>query len=226
MLSRTTSIANLREVTTERPYHHGNLRRALLAAAERTVRDRGVQDLSLRELAREIGVSHGAPRRHFPDRQALLDALAQTGFERLGAELRGAADGAGDEFQARLEATAAAYIRFATADPALLDLMFASKHRETQPTLHEEMERAFSVMMELIQQGQAAGRLQPGDPESVGLVLFSTIQGIAALLTAGMISPDQLDNLTSDAIAYFLRGSRTSQRGVVSATSSRGSPDS
>jgi len=105
MLSRTTSIANLREVTTERPYHHGNLRRALLAAAERTVRDRGVQDLSLRELAREIGVSHGAPRRHFPDRQALLDALAQTGFERLGAELRGAADGAGDEFQARLEAT-------------------------------------------------------------------------------------------------------------------------
>ena len=68
---------------TERPYHHGNLRGALLDAAERTVRERGVQALSLRELAREIGVSHGAPRRHFPDRQALLDALAESGFERL-----------------------------------------------------------------------------------------------------------------------------------------------
>jgi AcrR family transcriptional regulator len=194
---------------TERPYHHGNLRSALLAAAERTVRERGVENLSLRELAREIGVSHGAPRRHFPDRQALLDALAQTGFERLGAELRAAADRAGDEFQPRLEATATAYIRFATANPALLDLMFASKHRASEPSLHEAMERAFSVMMDLILQGQAIGWLQPGDPERVGLVLFSTIQGIAALLTAGMITPDQRNGLTTDAIAHFLRGSRT-----------------
>jgi AcrR family transcriptional regulator len=194
---------------TERPYHHGNLRSALLAAAERTVRERGVENLSLRELAREIGVSHGAPRRHFPDRQALLDALAEMGFERLGAELRAAADRAGDEFQPRLEATATAYIWFATANPALLDLMFASKHRATEPSLNEAMERAFSVMMDLILQGQAIGRLQPGDPERVGLVLFSTIQGIAALLTAGMITPDQLNELTTDAIAHFLRGSRT-----------------
>ena len=116
---------------------------------------------------------------------------------------------AGDEFQPRLEATAAAYIRFATTDPALLDLMFASKHRATEPSLHDAMERAFSVMMEVIVQGQAIGRLQPGDPERVGLVLFSTIQGIAALLTAGMITPEQLDELTTDAIAHFLRGSRT-----------------
>ena len=194
---------------TERPYHHGNLRSALLAAAERTVRERGVQELSLRELAREVGVSHGAPRRHFPDRQALLDALAQSGFERLGAELRAAANRAGGEFQPRLEATAAAYIRFATTDPALLDLMFASKQRATQPSLHDAMERAFLVMIELILQGQAIGRLQPGDPERVGLVLFATIQGIAALLTAGMITPEQLDELTTDAIAHFLRGSRT-----------------
>jgi AcrR family transcriptional regulator len=192
---------------TERPYHHGNLRSELLAAAERTVRERGVQDLSLRELAREVGVSHGAPRRHFPDRQALLDALAESGFDRLGAELRAAADRAGDEFQPRLEAIAAAYIRFATADPALLDLMFASKHRATQQSLDDAMERAFLVLIELILQGQAIGRLQPGDPERIGFVLFSTIQGITALLTAGMITPEQLDELTTDAIANFLRGS-------------------
>ena len=102
---------------TERPYHHGNLREALLEQAERTLRERGVEALSLRELAREVGVSHGAPRRHFPDRQALLDALAEAGFERLGAELRAAADGAGEDFEPRLRATAAAYVRFATARP-------------------------------------------------------------------------------------------------------------
>ena len=193
---------------TERPYHHGNLRTALLEQAERTVRERGVQDLSLRELAREVGVSHGAPRRHFPDRQALVDALAQAGFERLGTELRRAADGAGEDFQARLGATAAAYVRFATRDAALLELMFAGKHREPAGALHEAAERAFSVLFELIEQGQAEGVLEAGEPERVGLVLFATIQGIAALVTGGMIDDAQLDGLLADAVAHFLRGSR------------------
>ncbi len=192
----------------ERPYHHGNLRTALLEQAERTVRERGVQALSLRELAREAGVSHGAPRRHFPDRQALLDALAQAGFERLGAELRSAMAGAGDDFQERLRATAAAYVRFATRDAALLELMFAGKHGEQSGALHEAAERAFSVMLELIEQGQVEGALERGEPERVGLVLFATIQGIAALVTGGMVDAERLDELVADAAAHFLRGSR------------------
>jgi AcrR family transcriptional regulator len=193
---------------TERPYHHGNLRTALLEQAERTVRDRGAQDLSLRELAREVGVSHGAPRRHFPDRQALLDALAEAGFERLGAELRIAADGAGEEFQARLRTTAATYVRFATRDAELLELMFAGKHREQSGALHEAADRAFGVILELIEQGQAEGALERGEPERVGLVLFATIQGIAALVTGGMVQAGQLDELVADATGHFLRGSQ------------------
>jgi AcrR family transcriptional regulator len=192
----------------ERPYHHGNLRSALLDAAERTMRERGVQELSLRELAREVGVSHGAPRRHFADRQALLDALAENGFERLRRELRAAAGDAGDDFETRLRETGAAYIRFATRDPALLELMFAGKHRDDADSLQEAAERAFAVMLELILQGQADGRLEPGDPERVGFVLFATIQGIASLLTSGMVAPEQLDELLTDSIAHFLRGSR------------------
>jgi|CZKG01.1.fsa_nt_gi AcrR family transcriptional regulator len=192
---------------TDRPYHHGNLRTALLAEAERTVRERGVQELSLRELARQVGVSHGAPRRHFPDRQALLDALAEAGFARLGAELRSAIDGAGEEFEARLHATAAAYVRFATRDAALLELMFASKHGKQSGALHEAADRAFSVMLELIEQGQAEGILDHGEPERVGLVLFATIQGIAALVSSGMVDAEQLDELVADATAHFVRGS-------------------
>lgn len=192
----------------ERPYHHGNLRTALLAQAERTVRERGVQDLSLRQLARDVGVSHGAPRRHFPDRQALLDALAEAGFARLGAELRSAVVDAGEDFQARLRATATAYIRFATRDAALLELMFAGKHQAQSGALQEAADRAFSILLELIEQGQADGVLEPGEPERVGLVLFATIQGIAALITGGMIHAEQLDDLVADAIAHFLRGSR------------------
>jgi AcrR family transcriptional regulator len=194
---------------SERPYHHGNLRQALLTQAERTVRERGVQALSLRELARVLGVSHGAPRRHFPDRQALLDALAEAGFERLGNELQAAVDGAGDDFQARLRATATAYVRFATDDAALLELMFAGKHGEHSSALDEAASRAFAVMLELILQGQADGVLEAGPSERVGLVLFATIQGIAALVTGGIIDAAQLDELVSDAIAHFLKGSRT-----------------
>ena len=192
---------------SERPYHHGNLRAELLAHAERTVRERGVGELSLRELAREAGVSHGAPRRHFPDRQALLDALAEAGFARLGEELREAFDSAGNEFQARLQATAAAYIRFATRDAALLELMFAAKHEQPTGELQTVAENTFAVLLELIEQGQREGVLESGDPERVGMVLFATIQGIAALVTGGMVGAEQLDALLADAVAYFLRGS-------------------
>jgi AcrR family transcriptional regulator len=191
----------------ERPYHHGNLRTALLEQAERTVRERGVQELSLRELARDVGVSHGAPRRHFPDRQALLDALAIAGFDRLGSELREAMDGAGENFRARVQATATAYIRFATRDAALLELMFAGKHQQPSGELQTAAESAFAVMLELIEQGQREGALDSGERERVGLVLFATIQGIAALVTGGMVAAEQVDELVADAIAHFLRGS-------------------
>ena len=134
--------------------------------AERTRPRARQRELSLRELAREVGVSHGAPRRHFPDRQALLDALAEAGFARLGAELRAALDGAGDDFEARFRATAAAYVRFATRDAALLELMFAGKHREESGTLHDAAERAFAVILELIQQGQQTARWSRAIPSA------------------------------------------------------------
>jgi AcrR family transcriptional regulator len=196
-------------VVTERPYHHGNLRKALLDQAERTVRERGIDALSLRELARDVGVSHAAPRRHFADRQALLDALGEAGFDRLGRELRAAVDGAGDDYEARLFATANAYVRFATDDAALLALMFAAKHGEHADEMSEAADRAFAVMLELILHGQELGALEPGDPERVGIVLFATMQGIAALITGGMLEADRLDEVVSDAITRFLRGSRT-----------------
>jgi AcrR family transcriptional regulator len=192
----------------QRPYHHGNLRAALLAQAEQTLRKQGLEGLSLRELARQIGVSHGAPRRHFADRQTLLDALAESGFTRLGAELRGAAESAGEGYEARLRATATAYVRFAIRDAALLELMFASKQHEQAGALHEAADRAFSVILELIEEGQSNAALEPGDPEHIGLLLFATVQGLAALVTAGIVAPEQVDSLVGDATARFLHGPR------------------
>ena len=117
----------------DRPYHHGRLRTELLAEAERTLREQGIEALSLRDLARQAGVSHAAPRRHFADRQALLDALAEAGFARIGDEVCAAIDGAGEDYEARLRAAAAAYVRFATQDAALVELMFAPRAEAGQP---------------------------------------------------------------------------------------------
>jgi AcrR family transcriptional regulator len=192
----------------DRPYHHGNLRAALLAQAEQTLRQHGLDGLSLRELARQIGVSHGAPRRHFADRQAMLDALAESGFARLGTQLRTAAESAGDDYEARLRAAGLAYVRFAIGDAALLELMFAGKEREQAGALREAADRAFSVILELIEEGQANGALEPGEPERIGLLLFATMQGVAALVTVGIVAPAQVDSLVADAIGRFLHGPR------------------
>lgn len=201
---------------TARAYHHGNLRAALLEQAERNVREQGVDHLSLRELARQVGVSHAAPRRHFPDRQALLDALAESGFARLGAELRRAMDRAGEQFEPRLRATASAYVRFATRDAALLELMFAGKHSEPSAAVQETALGALSVLLELVEQGQAEGVLEPGEPGRVGLVLLATVQGIAAVVNVGIVDVDRSDALVADAIAHFLHGSRQAAAATVS----------
>jgi hypothetical protein len=87
--------------------------------------------------------------------------------------------------------------------------MFAGKHHDPSGEQQAAAERAFSVLLELIAQGQAEGALERGEPERVGLVLFATIQGIAALVTGGMVDAEHLAELVADAIAHFLRGSRT-----------------
>ena len=194
-----------------RPYHHGNLRQALLDRAMTELRDEGADALSLRELARAVGVSHAAPRRHFPDRKALLDALAIEGFERLGDDMREAAADDGDaDFEPTLQRCARAYVTFATTDTALLELMFAGKHTDS---VDSAADQAFAPILELILRGQAEGVFEHGDPERVGLMLLSTIHGIAALRNAGMIQPEQLDWLVDDAIAHFLRGTRDVVKG-------------
>src|SRR5689334_9130185 len=108
--------------STSRPYHHGDLRAALLKCAERTLREKGAGALSLRELARDIGVSHAAPGRHFRDKQALLDALALDGYERLNQSLATAADHPGHSFEERMTALASAYLGFAVEHPEMLEL--------------------------------------------------------------------------------------------------------
>ena len=194
--------------TTIRPYHHGNLRAALLEGAERALARGGVQELSLREVAREIGVSHAAPRRHFAGKQALLDALAEDGFLRLEREMREAIAGAGDGFRERLSALARTYVRFATQHAALLELMYAGKHRPDAAAIREAAERAFAAPLALIADGQAGGDVVAGDPERIGALAWGSFHGLAAMANGGLLDGDALDMLVGEAVGQLLDGLR------------------
>jgi AcrR family transcriptional regulator len=191
----------------DRPYHHGRLRSVLLDEAERTIREQGTGNLSLRDLARQAGVSHAAPRRHFADRQALLDALAETGYGRLGDAVATAIAEAGADFPARLRAAAGAYLHFAATDGALLDLMFDAKSAGN-PAVAEASRPLFAAVGDLIRQGQEAGAVAPGNPERLLFLLMATLQGIAALLASGRVGKEQADDLLSDAVALFTRDAK------------------
>ncbi|HLK25718.1 MAG TPA: TetR/AcrR family transcriptional regulator [Caulobacteraceae bacterium] len=104
-------------------YHHGDLANALVEAALKVVETEGVEAVSIRDLAAQIGVSRAAPYRHFEDRDALLAAVALKGFEALGDIYQSAADGPGDG-RARLRESMRRYIAFATQHPRLHSLMF------------------------------------------------------------------------------------------------------
>ncbi|MFD7992604.1 TetR/AcrR family transcriptional regulator [Streptomyces mexicanus] len=189
---------------TSRPFHHGNLRAVLLDQAERTLREHGIDALSLRELARKAGVSHGAPRSHFVDRQSLLDALAERGFNRLADEMEAVIASDAANYRQRLRAAAASYVHFAVTDAALLDLMFTAKNGNPPESLRAASERLFAAVGELIDRGIAAGELTPQDPRRLQLLFAAVMQGIASLVTSGRISAQDGDLLIDDAISLLV----------------------
>ncbi|MFG2727831.1 TetR/AcrR family transcriptional regulator [Streptomyces canus] len=193
--------------TRHRPYHHGDLRAALLARAEETLRDKGQAALSLRELARDLGVSHAAPSRHFKDKQALLDALALIGFERFTDHFAGSQERAGESFAQRLDAAVRAYVGFALANSALLDLMYSIKHDpQASEALTAAVNRWYEETTGLIAEGQRLGEVREGPTDRVALPVLMTLYGFAGMAVSGLLAPEALEEQLNDVIAYILRG--------------------
>ncbi|BCY06336.1 TetR/AcrR family transcriptional regulator [Actinoplanes sp. L3-i22] len=190
-----------------RPYHHGDLRAALLALAEDTLRDRGPAELSLRELAREAGVSPAAPSRHFKTKQALLDALAVEGFERLTGTMTGVLERAGASFAERLTALTRTYVSFATGNPALLELMFSRKHEPNPPAeLITAMQGLMTMATDLIEDGQRRGEVREGPIVMAAVPLAAILQGMTDLALSGGFTGEQVDEGLTETIAFILRG--------------------
>lgn len=164
----------------DRKYHHGDLRAALLAAAEAELAERGVEAFSLRQVAKRAGVSHAAPAHHFGDAAGLLTALAAEGFRRfLAAQAQREAAAAPDP-QAQLVAAGLGYIDFALARPALFRLLFGSDRPDfANPDLSAASDAAYA---HLDAQVTAAGGALP-DIAAV----WALAHGLADLLVAGRL---------------------------------------
>ncbi|MCY0965114.1 TetR/AcrR family transcriptional regulator [Parathalassolituus penaei] len=167
------------------PYHHGNLHQALLEAAVTELRNGSVEQLSLRALARHVGVSQAAPYRHFKDKDDLLAQLAIWSFDELTAALGEASSEQPDRpLRQRLRACGEAYIHYALAHPEKYRLMFGRflPDRHLNPALHSSGERAFMVLVNLIRQGVDEGTLINHDPQLLAFHLWSSIHGLSSLL--------------------------------------------
>jgi len=133
-----------RRTVADSPYHHGDLRDALLRTAEKVLERDGPAGLTLRAVAREAGVSHAAPTHHFGDLTGLLSELAAIGFRQFNAAMSDARATANTPLEKGI-ATAKAYVGYAQAHPGMYGLMFRSERLDmSRPSLHEAAEASFA----------------------------------------------------------------------------------
>lgn len=168
-------------VERSRPYHHGDLRNALLSAAREILEQQSLAELSLRAVARRAGVSHAAPYRHFPNHEALLVEIAIEGFAALRDEIAFAAKLPEESRSDRIAAVGAAYMRFVANRPAQARLMFGPQlpNRDRFPALAMA---ADAVGAEI---GRAA------DDHAIGLGVWAAIHGLAMLILENVVDLGQ-----------------------------------
>ena len=195
--------------SARRPYHHGDLRQALLDAAVDLLRQGGTQALTLRAVARAAGVSQTAPYRHFKNRRALVAGVAQEAFGRMGVAI-GQAVESGEPGLPALRRGMAAYVRFAQEHPAEYRVMFGPEvaHRDDLPQLHAAALGVFGLLRDGIARLQQGGVLGGGDPGLMAITAWATLHGLAMLSLDGQtgVTGHTVDALVDAATRLLLAG--------------------
>jgi AcrR family transcriptional regulator len=175
-------------------YHHGDLRRALVQAAVRTIQRQGVDGLTLRAVGEDLGVSRSALYRHFADKGALLAAVAAEGFRTLHRNLTSAWEGAG-KGRPGFDAMGAAYVHFAFENPLHYRVMFGGGFDLdfTDPDLARDGAAAFQVLVDAIVEQQKAGLVRADDPLLVANFVWAQVHGLAMLGIDGTLRKQGVD---------------------------------
>lgn len=169
-------------------YHHGDLRRALLDEAVRTIRDDGAAALTLRAVGARLGVSRTALYRHFADKSALLNAVSEDGFRRLAEALERAWSGAGGGVRG-FEEQGRAYVQFALDNPSHYRVMFGVwSSRDEDTALRAAGARAFQVLVDALTALQRDGLVRRNEaPGQVALYVWAAVHGVAMLAIDGRL---------------------------------------
>jgi AcrR family transcriptional regulator len=188
-------------------YHHPDLRKALIDAAVELIGKHGAQALTLREVARRAGVTHGAPYRHFSDREALIAAVAEEGFRELATLMRQRMEPAGRDWPEALTACGVAYVVYATKHPAHFQVMFTAELEGKHPSMEAASEQAFALLQDTIGAGQQHGLFLGDDPRPAALAAWSVVHGLASLLVARRVPPPpNVADLARRSITLCLEG--------------------
>ena len=169
-------------------YHHGDLQRALLAEALRTIHTDGVEQLTLRGVGEKLGVSRTALYRHFSGKQALLAAVGREGFRTLRLALVEAWERHG-RGQPGFEAMGLAYVQFAVAHPAHYRVMFGRflESCAKDAEFVQEAAAAFQALVDSLVEQQQAGLVRQDDPRILARFVWSVVHGIAMLVIDGQL---------------------------------------
>jgi AcrR family transcriptional regulator len=184
-----------------KPYHHGDLRNALIQAGLELLAQEGAAALDLRKVARKTGVSHAAPYRHFADKQALIAAITEEGFRRLAQRIQAILQDASDDTFEQLHAVARGYIYFAQENPWLMREMFSGltiEHRAF-PSLHQAAKVLYRLYVAIIKRGQEKGQIVAFAPDALAGVFWSLLHGTAMLMIENQMravtdEPDGVEN--------------------------------
>lgn len=169
-------------------YHHGDLRAALLRAAEAELAERGVEAFSLRRVAQRAEVSHAAPAHHFGDVGGLLTALAAVGFRRFVATQEARQAAARPDPNAQLQAAGNGYVAFARAHPALFRLMFASRRPDpTDAELGAAKTAAYEKLVVECRRASLRSSVGDDDPALDAAAIWAFVHGVADLLISGRL---------------------------------------
>ena len=191
--------------TSEKPYHHGDLRRQILDEAARLLREEGEAGLSMRKLAQNLGLSRTAPYHHFADKQALLCGIAEEGFRRLREVVRTPPYIEGAEIsEAAVRVFVRRYVQFSIDNAEYYELMFGArlwKSQQLTESLTVEAHNAFKVYIEQIRVWQQSIRNPNIDPLRFAQVSWSTLHGMSRLLIDGIYLDATAINVMSDTAA-------------------------
>ena len=187
-------------------YHHGNLREDLILASVNIINQEGIDGLSLRKLAEQLGVSRMAPYHHFKDKNALLAAVALQGFERLSVLLNGVFKEDIPLIE-QLRKAVKDYLRFAIEHPTQYDLMFGSKlwNGDQFEDFQRQAKDCFRLYVTLFEQLKSQKLLSDNeDPLRLSQLLWATLHGLAKLTEEGLFSmANSLDDITDYALKRF-----------------------